>query len=269
MSTIDTQSFRYRVYDVVEELGDANSRIFEIFILVLITLNVVALILETVQSIYEPYRLFFHYFDVISVVLFTVELLVRLWACTAHPDYRHPLWGRLRYLFTTLALFDLLAILPFYLPLLNLGDLRHLRAIRLFRVFKLIRYSRTLQLLQRVVWDKREELFISSLFLLFLLLFSSSMMYYAERVAQPENFSSIPASMWWAVATLTTVGYGDIYPVTTLGRALASVIAILGIGMFALPTGILGAAFMEEMEAEKAEEVNYAFCPHCGEKLPG
>lgn len=282
---VDTKSLggvRNYVYDVVEELGDDDSRIFELCILTLITLNIIALILQTVDWIYQPNKVFFHYFDLISVGIFTVELAVRLWACTANEKYKHPIWGRVRYLFTTMALIDLLAILPFYLPFFmsGVGDLRHLRAARLFRFFKVIRYSRTLRLLQRVVWDRREELFMSTLFLLVLLLFSASLMYYAEHAAQPEDFASIPAAMWWAVATLTTVGYGDVFPVTTFGRTLASVIAILGIGMFALPTGILGAAFMEEVEAEKLakrklkegaeteEAYPYSFCPHCGENLP-
>lgn len=257
---------RQRVYELIEEIGDEDSRLFEICIQTLILLNIIALVFETVDSIYLPARYWFDAFDTFAVAIFTGEYILRIWACTVHPDYRHPFWGRIKYAFTTLALVDLLAILPFYLPLLGFQSLRYLRALRLLRLFKLFRYSRTLNLFQKVVWDKRRELLTTLIFLLFMLLFSSSLMYYAEHTAQPKQFSSIPAAMWWAIATLTTVGYGDVYPVTVLGRLLASVIAVLGIGMFALPTGILGAAFVEEVESEKVSTCN--FCPHCGESLP-
>jgi voltage-gated potassium channel len=113
---------------------------------------------------------------------------------------------------------------------------------------------------------KREELLVTLFVLLLLLLFASSLIYFAEHDAQPDIFSSIPAAMWWAVATLTTVGYGDVYPVTTVGKLVASVIAVLGIGMFALPTGILGAGFVEELQSRKRRPRT---CPHCGKSLEG
>ncbi len=125
----------------MEEIGDKDSRVFEIIIQTLIILNIVALILETVDWIYLPNRHLFHLLDVGFVLVFSGEYVLRIWACTAHPNYRHPLWGRLRYAFSTIALIDLLAILPFYLPLLGLEELRYLRSLRLFRLFKLFRYS--------------------------------------------------------------------------------------------------------------------------------
>ncbi len=269
-----------KIYSVIEEVGDEDSRRFELFILTLILLNIVALCLETVVSLKTDYRHFFRAFEVFSVAVFSVEYVLRLWVCTVNPRYRHPLWGRLKYAVASLALIDLLAILPFYLPFilpfvgLQTLDLRSLRAVRLFRVFKLIRYSKTLLLFRRVVWEKRQELSVTLFFLVFLLLFSSSLMYYAEHTAQPDNFSSIPAAMWWAIATLTTVGYGDVYPITNLGRFFASIIAVLGIGLFALPTGILGAAFVEEVEnarqvkKDQVQQKRCQYCPHCGESLP-
>jgi len=202
--------------------------------------------------------------------LFSAEYLLRLWSCTVNPAHAAPLRGRFRFALTPLLLIDLLAILPFYFsllaPLLAL-DLRFLRAVRLFRLFrlaKLARYSLALRTFGRVLSSKKEEL-LSTLFILFLLLFlASSLMYFAENKAQPEKFSSIPTALWWGVATLTTVGYGDVVPVTALGRFLASMIAILGIGMFALPTGILGAAFVEEMQTRSSPP---KLCPHCGKQL--
>ncbi|MGV3524458.1 MAG: ion transporter [Candidatus Sericytochromatia bacterium] len=268
------EALRTRVHDIVDELGDDDSRRFELFILILIALNVLTLIVETVDSIGPRVSHWIGIFDAFSVGIFTVEYLTRLWACTANPRFAHPLWGRLRYMLTPYAIVDLLAILPFWLPLLGLYDLRQLRAVRLLRLFKIFRYSRSLNLFVKVFWQRRRELLVILILLMLQLLFASSVMYYIEHDAQPEKFASIPAAMWWAIATLTTVGYGDVFPVTPLGQFVAAFIAVLGIGMFALPTGILGAAFVEELDADKRKteaaeaQLHCHFCPHCGEKLP-
>jgi voltage-gated potassium channel len=262
-------SLRKRVYEVVEvaQPGDKLSQIFDIFIVTLIGLNVIALILESVKNIRALSPKLFSIFECISVLLFTVEYVARIWSCVENPMYKKPISGRLRFSITPLAVVDLFAILPFYLPFtgLDLRFLRILRMMRIFRVAKLGRYSQSLQTLQRVISAKKEQLVCALFILLLLLVISASMLYYAENSVQPENFSSIPASMWWAVATLTTVGYGDVYPVTALGKLMASVVAILGIGMFALPTGIVGASFVEEMERRKKP----IKCPHCGKEIKG
>jgi voltage-gated potassium channel len=142
--------------------------------------------------------------------------------------------------------------------------LRMLRIMRIMRLAKLGRYSDSLQTLGRVVAGKKEQLISTVFILVILLIIASCLMYYAENETQPDHFSSIPAAMWWAVTTLTTVGYGDVFPLTTVGKLLGSVIAVLGIGMFALPTGILGAGFVEEMERRRQSRN----CPHCGKELP-
>ena len=139
-----------------------------------------------------------------------------------------------------------------------------MRLIRLFRLFKLGRYSAAIKLFGRVLKAKREELFITAFAIFIILTISSSLLYYVEHKAQPEVFSSIPAAMWWGVATLTTVGYGDIYPITTLGKFLGAIISLLGIGLFAMPAGILSAGFIEEIRKTKETAKT---CPHCGEKL--
>ena len=257
-----------RVYEILEVAvpGDRASRTFDIFILTLIALNVVALVLETVKPVYEAAPQFFEIFEIISVLIFSLEYVLRLWSCTASPDYMAPVRGRLRFARTPLALIDLLAVLPFYLPFLGL-DLRFVRAVRLFRLFrvaKLGRYSQALQTFGRVILTKRAELITTVLLLVLLLILASSLVYLAEHEAQPEIFSSIPHAMWWSIITLTTVGYGDVYPVTVTGKVLASIIAVLGIGMFALPTGILGAAFVEEIQARKRSS---KICPHCGKEI--
>jgi voltage-gated potassium channel len=166
-----------------------------------------------------------------------------------------------------MAIIDLVAILPFYLPLvgIDLRSLRVLRLLRILRIAKVGRYYSSLNLIKHVFQAKKEELVLTSAMMGLLLVVSSSLLYYCESAVQPDAFSSIPATMWWAVATLTTVGYGDMYPVTLLGRLLAGTIAILGIGMFALPTGILGAGFVEAIQKQKKELVQR--CPHCGKEF--
>ena len=237
------------------EETDRLSRGFDIFIMALIVLNVFVVIMETVQSIQTKYALVFYYFELFTIVVFSIEYLIRLWACTLEEKYSHPIWGRLRYMFSIEALIDLLAILPFYLPLFFNMDARLLRILRLFRlmrVFKLGRYFVAFQLIVTVIKKRREELLITFSLLVVMLILAASLMYYIEHEAQPEVFTSIPATMWWGIATLTTVGYGDVYPVTPLGKLLGSVIAILGIGVFALPTGIIASSFERELsEREK------------------
>jgi voltage-gated potassium channel len=164
-------------------------------------------------------------------------------------------------------LIDLMAILPFYLPFLLPADLiflRSARLMRLMRVLKLGRYSDAIQVFFRVVRLKKEQLVVAGFGVGILLIFASSLMYYFEHEAQPSVFGSIPHAMWWAIITLTTVGYGDVYPVTDMGRFLAAVIALLGIGMFALPAGILSAGFVEYGEMKKAPRGR---CPHCGGRI--
>jgi len=257
-----------RIFEVVEVAGagDKLSRAFDVFIVSLITLNVVAIIMETVDPIRRACPEAFSVFEVMSVVMFSAEYALRVWSCTAYPDYSRPIGGRLRFAARPLLVVDLLAVLPFYLPFVGL-DLRFLRALRLFRLFriaKLGRYSTALQTLGRVLVAKKAELGVTLFTLLLLLVVASCMMYYAEADAQPGKFSSIPAAMWWGVATLTTVGYGDVYPVTAAGKAVAAIIAILGIGMFALPAGILGSGFVAEIQRRRSAPRK---CPHCGKDV--
>ncbi len=258
---------RKRVYEILDvaKRGDTASWAFDAAILTLIGLNVIALILGTVESIHQMSPRFFLGFEVFSVAIFTIEYILRLWSCVESPRHQRLVVGRLRFAVTPLALIDLMAIVPFYLPFTGL-DLRFLRVVRVMRVFRVAKvgcYSQSLRLLKRVATARKEQLACTVVLLLVLLVMAASMMYFAENSAQPEAFSSIPAAMWWAVATLTTVGYGDVYPVTVLGKVMASVIAVLGIGMFALPTGILGAGFVEELDRGRKPRK----CPHCGTRI--
>ena len=262
-------TIRKRVYEILEvrKTGDLISRGCDIFIIFLISLNIAALILESVASINGKYSSDFRYLEYFSIIVFSIEYILRLWSSVEREENKKPVIGRIKYVIHPLSVIDLLAILPFYLPFIGL-DLRFFRIVRMMRIFrvaKLGRYSHSFQIVHKVVRGKREQL-VSSLFILIMvLIFASTIMYFAENEQQPERFSSIPASMWWAVSTLTTVGYGDIYPVTGMGKFMGSVIAIIGIGMFAIPTGIIGAGFVEHSIASKQEKI----CPHCGRKIEG
>lgn len=236
----------------------------------LIILNVLAVILQTVEALSTRYEAAFYYFEMASVVVFSVEYLLRLWSCTVDEKYTHPLWGRLRYAITPLALIDLVAIAPFY-PLAFMGIrtvdttfVRALRLVRLMRLFKATRYSRAFEAMGRVLRAKKEQIVIAVAFVVILLVLLSSLMYFVERAAQPDRFSSIPAALWWGVATMTTVGYGDVYPVTVLGKVMGAIISLLGIGLFAMPAGIIASGFAEELQAGREEKKT---CPHCGREV--
>ena len=238
-----------RLYDLLETRhlrGWAFVVQFALFLLIFA--NVAAVVLETVQPIANANAALFDWFEAISVSLFLVEYGLRLYACTASPreQFHHPVLGRLRYALTPMAIVDLIAILPLFFLLFTGLDLGSLRLLRVVRAFKLMRYSPATAMLGRVVYNERKGLFGAFIILLILLLLSSTAAYYLEREAQPKTFGSIPDAMWWAMAALTTVGYGDVTPVTTLGRVVAGFVAILGIGAIALPTGIIASAFIEE-----------------------
>ena len=191
-------------------------------------------------------------------------LFSRLWVCTEREKFVTAIRGRLRYALTPMALIDLAAILPLYLPLFFTVDLRLLRLLQLLRLLKVIRYSESLRIFTDVYRMKKGELTMVFLVILFLLVMASALIFYVEPDAQTEAFSSIPASMWWGVATLTTVGYGDIYPITPLGRFLGAIIALLGIGLFALPAGILGSGFVGALRRKESSKF---YCPHCSEEI--
>jgi len=265
------QRIKKRVFEIVQVAAedDLGSKVFDIFVMTLIALNVVAVILETVESLSAQYERLFHMFEIFSVVLFTIEYGLRVWTCNCDERFARPIQGRLRFILTPLALVDLMAILPFYLPMFISLDLRFLRAIRLLRVFRLLkmgRYSNALKTMGDVFRGKKEDLVIMVSAVLVLLVIASSLMYSVENEAQPDAFSSIPAAMWWAVSALTTVGYGDVCPVTTVGKVLGAVISVLGIGLFALPAGILASGFSEEIAKRRG---NRTLCPHCGKPISG
>lgn len=243
------------------------ARRVSVTLIALILLNVLAVMAESVESLRVEYGAWLTGFEVASVAVFSLEYLLRLWSCTSSPRFKHPIVGRVRYIFTPLAIIDLLAILPALLMWtgVDLRVLRILRLTRLLRLAKLGRYSKALQLMGEVARQKREELVLSLMLMLLMLVVASSLMYLVENEQQPEVFSSIPASMWWGITTLTTVGYGDAYPITILGKLLGAAIAVMGIGLFALPAGIIASAFVELRGQQNVAKVGA--CPHCGNPL--
>jgi voltage-gated potassium channel len=258
------QGLKARIFRILEP-GDENGKYFEPFIMVLIVLNVAVVVLETVDWLNASYGRLFRAFDLFSVAVFTVEYLLRAWVCTENPKFKTPFSGRLHYLITPMAIVDLMAILPFYLPFI-FPELRFVRAIRLFRLFrilKMVRYSDALKTFAEVLNLKKEELGVTFFATLILLVVSSSMVYEAENEVQPEAFANIPDAMWWGVVTLTTVGYGDIYPVTPIGKIIGSFVVISGIGLFALPAGILASGFNEVLQRRKEKHRKKMICPHC------
>lgn len=261
----------YHLLDPHDEGGPAD-RVVDTSMIVLILANGVIAIVETVPGVDDAYRVPLFWFEAISVAVFSVEYVLRLWCCTVTGCT--PVWGRLRYALRPMLLVDLVAILPFFLYFLGM-DLRMARLLRMtrfFRIAKLGRYSSALRLLAAAVAARKEELLITLLLGLFALVFSATLIYYAESERQPEIFTSIPASFWWAVTTLTTVGYGDAYPVTLLGKMVGGLVQVIGIALFALPTGLLASAFLDQIQTRRAAKETApspAVCPHCGKDLEG
>ncbi|MEE9425954.1 MAG: cyclic nucleotide-gated ion channel [Methylococcales bacterium] len=244
--------FRERVFRIIEvaELGDLPSHRFDVFIIIMIAINIAAVIIGSIAKFHIQYGVWLNMLAYISVALFSVEYLCRIWTCVDHPSgtYRHPITGRLKYLFSPLMLADLFALFPFYISLFPVLDLRILRLLRLLVMLRLTHYSDALHVLATIV--RRESKTFAAIFLVIvsLLLLVSYFIYVIERHVQPDAFASIPEAMWWSISTLTTVGYGDVVPVTTMGKVFGMIVMLIGIGMFAIPTGILVSAFSQEMK---------------------
>ena len=243
---------------------DATSRACDIFLSALILLNLAAVCLESVESINREYNSALVAFEWFSVSIFLTEYLLRVWSIAA--DNRNPaktpLGRRARYIFSFTGLIDLAAILPSILPLIMGGvDLRWLRVLRLVRLLKISHYSSALEDLFSAVYEERRS-FAAALYLMAIALFlSSSMMYLAEYEVQPEHFRSIPQTMWWSLITLTTVGYGDVFPITPMGKVIGAFTALMGVCTVALLTGIVASAFSNQMARREAifeAEINAA-----------
>ncbi len=307
-----------------EDYETKFSRAINYFLILLIIGNAAAVLLESMNDIYQSYSVFFDLFEYFSILIFSIEYLLRFWSVAEKNPFYSAWNNRLHWVKSGAALVDLLAILPAYINFWVPIDLRFLRILRLIRLLKLTRYFVSLQILLRVI-EREKGSFQAVIFILsIMIMMAAASIYVVENQAQPEVFTSIPASMWWAVVTLTTVGYGDVTPITPLGRFLGALITILGVGLAALPAGILATGLTHELEqrkqnlelkfrellqsseidllsdhekietirkevgltsdqtrdiifqllreqredALKQEREQYAYCPHCGKKLP-
>lgn len=249
-NTVKRSGMRKRLYWWIEREDKAalGPKILELLLITLILLNVVAVISETVDDLYARWKPFFEVFEVISLTVFTLEYLARLWIVPENPEFK----SRLRWVFTPQAMVDLLAVLPALLVYFIPIDLRILRIFRMLRLLKLTRYSPALSMLV-VVFEEEAGAFFAGFFILgLMLIFAASGVWLAEHQIQPEVFGSIPAAMWWAVATLTTVGYGDVVPMTVAGKLFGALIMVIGIGIAALPAGIIASGLNDQLQQRRA-----------------
>ena len=247
--TIDR--LRRRAYEIVEggRGADPVAEFFDSFLVALILLNVAAFATETVPSLHARYGAWFNVFEALSVTVFTAEYAVRIWTAVEVPFLRRrPAWSaRLAWARRPYLIIDLLAVLPFYLGQIFALDLRVLRVLRLLRFLKLSRYSPAIHTLIRVLNNERRALTAAGLLLMAAVLFASTGIYFLEQDAQPDKFGSVPESAWWAIATLTTVGYGDVTPITPLGRLFGGVVMVCGLCILALPVAIIATGFAQEV----------------------
>lgn len=271
-----------RIYEIVEipREGDRTSFFFDAFIISMIFLSIAGLVLASVNAILEEYFLVIVGIEILTGVVFTIEYVLRIWSCTANKEYARPISGRIRYALGLFQIIDLVALLPYYLSLFFPFNMEFLRVLRLLRLFKLGKYSKSFSLMVKVIDRDKQSLLSALSVLLIILVIASSLMFYAEHDAQPEVYSSIPAAMWWGLITLATVGYGDMVPITPLGKILGGIMALIGIGVFALPAGIIASGFTEVLKEEKEKKTvkrnkgkvaapgpTVDVCPHCGREI--
>jgi voltage-gated potassium channel len=245
------QTLRNKIYQILErESHSTVAKIVHYFLMLLIFLTVIAVVLESDPNIYDRYQKLFYVLEILAIIVFTIEYMLRVWSSAEIKKYQ-AFKGRIKYMLTPMAIIDLLAVLPALLGLFMSRDLMILRGLRLIRVFKLTRYSRSMNLLLSV--SRQESGNILSVFfvLSLLIIIAATGMYIVERDIQPEAFGTIPKAIWWATVTLTTVGYGDMVPISPPGRIFGILILISGIAMAALPAGILAAGFTKEINRRK------------------
>ena len=249
---------RSRTFELLNPatFGDQTSRLWDQFFSVLILLNVVAVTLESVEALHEKYDQIFHYFELFSILIFTVEYSLRVWVAPLKYENRvaASYSARVKYIFSLNGIIDLLSIIPFYLQFMLPGlDLRILRTLRLLRILKLSTYNSALSDLIEAIREERRSFIAAGYIFVVMFIIASSLIYFAEHQKHPTHFNSIPDSMYWALITLTTVGYGDVTPVTALGKLISVISAMGGVIVVALLTGIIASSFSLQMERRKAE----------------
>lgn len=257
------RTFRQRVHALVfpSAYGGELHNLYDSFIVVWVVISVLAVILESVHSIHYLLNMEFLILDAIAVSIFTFEYCLRMYCCVEEPGYKKAFSGRLKLAKSTSSIIDLLAIAPFFLEVFlhHLIDLRFMRVFRLLRLLKLTRYTGATQSLMKVIAREWPVMAASAFIMLLLVVMTASLGYLFEHEAQPEKFENIPQSIYWAVITLASVGYGDISPVTPAGRAMTIVLALIGIGIFAIPAALLSSAFSDQLKSDREALVNKLF----------
>ena len=267
------EQFKNRIFEIlhVQPQKSLIGKFVDWFIISLITISVIIIIIETFDISQELLKIFY-WVEIISVTVFSIEYILRLWTADKLFPHKTALKARWRYIFSFLALVDLFAILPFYLPFIFSFDLRFLRTFRLLRHLRLLkfnRYTTALITLGDVIKSKSTQIMSSMFVVLILMVIGSLLMYNMENDAQPEVFTNALSGFYWSIVTLTTVGYGDICPITPTGRILGAIISLLGLSLVAVPTGILSAGFIENLDKQKQKEKTEEkeqkhFCSYCG-----
>lgn len=251
--SLQPMTARARLYAALDASRGERLSLLNTVLVVAILLSVAVAVIDTERSIAEPLAGVFLGLDALFLILFGAEYLARLWAAPENPNYAHPVSGRLRWMMSLNAIVDLLALAP---ALILFGAtpaylLRLFRLLRIMRLAKLGRFSRAWQMMAEAVASRRTELWLTLGSAGLIMLVSASMLYLIEGDVQPDKFGSIPRAMWWSVITMTTIGYGDVFPITPLGKLVAGMTAIAGIGLIAAPTGILASAFSDAAQRHR------------------
>ena len=254
MKDNNTKSFKQKVHEIIFEADTTNGKLFDVILLAAILLSIIGVMLESVDEIDKKYHELIMAFEWGFTILFTIEYFFRIYAVNRP----------LKYIFSFMGIVDLLAIIPTYLIFVfpaahSLSIIRSIRLIRIFRIFKLSRYLRGAHTMQIALRSSRPKIIVFLLSVMLLVIILGTLMYIIESSASTNGFENIPDSIYWAIITLTTVGYGNIIPMTIFGKIVASFIMILGYGIIAVPTGIVTAAFSRI----RKEKVNTQVCPDC------
>ena len=249
------RTFRQKVYSLLNPTPTSGElhHIIDHVIVISVLLSVVSIILETVPWIHDPFRWEFYSIEIVTVIIFSLEYIGRVYSCCELEKYQRSVVGRLKYMFTIGALIDLVAVLPFFIGLIfhEAFDLRFLRVFRLSRLLKLTRYTGTLNTMYKAIYRERRVLFAAAFMMILLVILTASLGFEFEHAAQPDKFDTIPDAMYWAVITLASVGYGDLTPITPMGKAMTVVISLIGIGIFAIPAGLMASAFTDQLRIDR------------------
>ncbi len=249
------RTFRQKIHALVYDsaYGGRLKDFFNVFINVWVLISVLAVVMETVASVSYLINIEFVILDTIAVAIFSVEFMMRIYSAVEEPGHRNPLTGRIKQFTNPSTLIDFLAILPFFLEVLlhHVLDLRFLRIFRLARLLKLTRGSDATGTLFKVIKREWPVMSAAAFVMILLIVLTASLGYLVEHAAQPEKFENIPTAIYWAVITLASVGYGDISPITPIGRAITVVMSLVGIGIFAIPAGLLASAFSDQLHKER------------------